>query len=101
MILTGLEGYLSGAWPKAAPAQRHNSDATRIPKRFIIPSPFRRRCLFVGDASSTCRFDAMQAVRGVLNGEEDDVAFGAGLAGMHDIGRHVDHRTGLGLDCLA
>src|SRR6266545_2258566 len=44
--------------------------------------------------------DSVQAVRGVLAGEEDDIGVGRGLAGMHGVRGDVDHRSGLGLDLL-
>jgi hypothetical protein len=45
--------------------------------------------------------NAMQAVRRVLHRKEYDVAIGRSCARVHDIGRNIDHRTGLGFDGLA
>src|SRR6516225_7955075 len=55
------------------------------------------------DASSwrLRRLDAVQAVRGVLDGEEHHVAVGGRLAAVHRVGRDVDERAGLRLDRLA
>ena len=43
----------------------------------------------------------MQAVRRILDGEENHIAIRAGLAGMHDIGRHINHRARFGFDGFA
>src|SRR5262249_25268256 len=45
-------------------------------------------------------FDAVQAVGGVLAGEEHHVGIGGGLAGMHGVRGHIDDRARLGLDLL-
>ena len=42
----------------------------------------------------------MQAVGGVLAGEEHDVGVRCCSPVMHDIGGNIDHRAGLGLDLL-
>src|SRR5580704_11303 len=43
MILIGLEGYLSCACAKPAPAARHTSDNAKIPSRLIGSSRFYER----------------------------------------------------------
>src|SRR5262249_130942 len=46
------------------------------------------------------RTNAMQAVRTILDGKEDDVAVSTGLAGMHGIGRNVNDRARFRFDVL-
>src|SRR5882672_1902181 len=97
MILTGLLGYLSCACaaPPNATASAETAASAANAKRFMSSSAFlqdiRRR---------SRRLDAVQAVRGVLAGEEHHVAVRRRLAGMHDVGWDVEERAGLGVDFL-
>src|SRR5262245_1225819 len=51
--------------------------------------------------SMSAGLDAVQAVGGVLGGEEHHVGLGRRPAGMHDVGGDVEHRAGLRRDRLA
>src|SRR5712691_536462 len=105
MILTGLDGYLSVVCASAAlglkhTAARHSIVVTRITARFMTLStgvPFRWSDSLLPAAGC----NAVQAVRRVLHRKEYDVAIGRSFTGMHDIGRNIDHRTGLGFDGVA
>src|SRR6476646_6979807 len=71
-----------------------------------LPSPPARRVnLSYRPAHSCCakvsrRLDAVQAVRRVLAGEEDNVAVRRRLARVHHVGWNVDHRSRLSFDGL-
>src|SRR5215469_115834 len=86
---TGLLGYLSCAAAGPTPARQAAHKRTRA-IRFITVSLTR----------NSSGLDAVQAVRGILHGEEHDVAFRRRLAGMDHIGRDVDERSGPGLHLL-
>src|SRR5215813_12645186 len=97
MILTGLEGYLSAAGAGAFTAASTRK-LRRMSTRFMIPS----RCAVVRcqKLALPARANAMQAMRRILDGKEDDVAVRTGLAGMHGIGRHVNDRARFRFDVL-
>src|SRR5262249_62150669 len=92
-ILTGLLGYLSCARACGIATARLNNEARIRPNFFIwFPLGVRRRmCVSRG-------LEAVQAVRGILHGEEHDVGLGRRLAGMDRVRRDVEHRAGLGLE---
>src|SRR5262249_45039666 len=76
-ILTGLLGYLSCALACGIAAARLNNEARIRPNLFIW---FPLRCAKTNVRSRG--LEAVQAVRGVLHGEEHDIGLGRGLAGM-------------------
>src|SRR4249919_2062724 len=101
ITLTARLGYLSCA--VAAPALSKSAANTIVTRRFMRSSPGFVRAgnswtLPLRDRSG--RLDAVQAVRGVLDGEEHDVAVSRCLAGMHCIGGNVDDGAWCHVDYL-
>src|SRR5947207_2455466 len=73
--------------PSSSPRRRGNIGSWNM-------GPLSRR------RQRSLRLDSMQAVGGVLAGEEHDVGVGRCSAVMHDVGGNIDHRAGPGLDLL-
>src|SRR5580692_7101868 len=51
-------------------------------------------------SKSLCSFYAVEAVRCIFDGEEDDIGIGARLAVMHRVGGDIERRAGFGFDRL-
>src|SRR5262245_36008399 len=116
MILTGLLGYLSCALAAKLATVRQAADKRVMPSRFISRflslllslsvetrgAPLMLGRIFCGkpvptfpeNAPVSRRLDAVQAVRGILHGEEHHVAVRRRLARMDDVRRDVDHLAG-------
>src|SRR5215470_16386253 len=94
--LMGRSGHSPAKAGAAHPTKATSKTTYRL--RGMLPFPFDSRD---DAAKSLCSFYAVQAVRGVLHGEEHHVAVGRGLAAVHHIGRDIEQRARFRLDFLA
>src|SRR5215475_1005643 len=90
MTLTGRLGYLSCAIVASAPTA--STTASIAIKRIMRSPPLVSSALSLPLRCGSGLI-SVQAMRGILDGEKDDVAIRCCLAGVHGIGGNVDDRA--------